>query len=241
MFELHTGRSSFLTGDIFFADAKRRSPWLNSLIAHWKLNESSGVRIDTHGGLDLADINTVASATGKIANAASFIAGNEEALVVAEGPELSMGNIDFTIAFWVWFDALAAAGLVGKWGTGSLEYLAYFDGTNIRFYVSNDGSNTVNVLNSQAIAINTWYFVVAWHDANANTINLSVNNNTPATAAHSAGVYDGSSALFLALNEEGVIYLSGRLDSLSIWKRLLTASERTQLYNSGSGLDYPFS
>lgn len=24
------------------------------------------------------------------------------------------------------------------------------------------------------------------------------------------------------------------------WKRVLTAAERTQLYNSGAGLDYPF-
>jgi len=239
---LYTAQRPYFTPDVFYHERLRRSPWLNSLIAHWKLNESSGVRADSHSGLDLAEVNTVASATGKIGSAASFIAGNEEALVVAEGPELSMGDIDFTIAFWVWFDSLAlAAGLLGKWGTGSLEYLLFFDGTNIRFYISDDGSNTANVANSQAIAINTWYLCVAWHDATANTINLSINNNTPASAAHATGVYDGASALFLGLNEEGLTYFSGRLDSVSIWKRLLTATERTQLYNAGAGLDYPFS
>ena len=96
-------------------------------------------------------------------------------------------------------------------------------------------------MNSQAIAINTWYFYVAWHDANANTINLSINNNTPATTAYSSGVHDGDAPFFLGLNEEGITYLNGRLDSVSIWKRLLTANEKTQLYNAGSGLDYPFS
>ena len=240
MFDLHTGRSSFLTGDIFFASPKRRSPLLNSLIAHWKLNESSGIRIDSHGGLDLTDINTVASAVGKIGNAASFIAGNEESLGVAEGPELSMGDIDFTIAFWVWFDSLAFTGLAGKWSTASLEYLAYFDGTNLRFHVSSDGMNNFSVVNSQSIATNTWYLYVAWHDATANTINLSINNNAPASTAHSLGVYDGTAAFLLGQNEEGGSWFDGRLDSVSIWKRLLTSTERTQLYNSGSGLDYPF-
>ena len=152
-----------------------------------------------------------------------------------------MGDIDFTVALWVWFDALTPTGLAGKWATASIEYLAYFDGTNLRFHVSNNGSNNVSVGNSQSISVSTWYFFVAWHDATANTINLSVNNNTAASAAHTTGVFNGDAALFLGRNEEGITYLSGRLDSVSIWKRLLTATERTQLYNSGNGLDYPFS
>jgi hypothetical protein len=240
MFELHTGRSPFLTGDTFISDSKRRSALLNSLIAHWKLNESSGIRIDSHGGNDLGDINTVASAAGKLGNAASFVAGNEESLSVGDNAALSMGDIDFTIALWVWFDALTGTGLAGKWATSSIEYIAYFDGTNLRFHVSNNGSNNVSVVNPQSISINTWYLFVAWHDATANTINLSINNNTPASAAHTTGVHNGNAAFFLGRNEEGLTWLSGRLDSVSIWKRLLTAAERTQLYNAGAGLDYPF-
>lgn len=240
MFELYTGRSPFLTGDVFYHDSKRRSPLLNGLISHWKLNESSGTRADSHGGLDLGDINTVGQAAGKLGNSASFIAGNEEALSVGDTPDHSMGDIDFTIALWVWFDAISSTGLAGKWATDSLEYLAYCDGTNLRFLVSDDGVSTVSVTNSQSLSTGTWYFFVAWHDASANTINLSVNNNTPASAAHSTGVYAGNASFYLGRNEEGLTYLSGRLDSVSIWKRLLTAAERTQLYNSGAGLDYPF-
>jgi len=240
MFELYTGRSSFLTGDVFYHDSKRRSPLLNSLISHWRLNESSGLRLDSHGGLDLGEINTVASAAGKIGNAASFVAGNEESLTGGPAAALTMGDMDFTIAFWVWFDALTSTGLAAKWATDSLEYMAHFNGTNLGFHVSDDGTGTNSVVNSQAIATNTWYFFIAWHDATANTINVSVNNNTPASTAHSTGVNDGNASLFLGRNEEGLTYLSGRVDSVSIWKRLLTAAERTQLYNAGVGLDYPF-
>ena len=209
-------------------------------MAHWKLNESSGTRADSHGGNDLADFNTVTSAAGKIGSAASFAAINEESLGAADNAALSMGDIDFTIALWVWFDTLDFTGLAGKWSTDSVEYLTYFDGTNLRFYVSSDGTTSTNETNSQAISTSTWYLLVAWHDATANTINLSINNGATASTAHSTGVYDGDSALYFGRNEEGLSYFSGRLDSVSIWKRLLTAAERSQLYNSGNGLDYPF-
>lgn len=240
MHRLYTTRSRYVTGDTFYRRCKRRSPLLTSLIAHWRLDESSGIRADSHAGLDLSDINTVGSAAGKLNTAASFVAANDECLSRADDPSLSVGNLDFTIAGWVWFDAITSAGLAGKWSAGSLEYIVYCDGTNLRFYVSSNGTNAFFANNTQALSTSTWYFFVAWHDAAADTINLSVNNNTAASTAHSAGVHDGSATFHLAQNEEGLTFLNGRLDSVSIWKRVLTAAERTQLYNSGSGLDYPF-
>jgi|SRR5688572_30675063 len=239
---LYTRRcgSRYLSCDDFHRAPRRRGALLNNLVAHWRLDEASGVRADAHGSNSLGDINTVGQAAGKIGNAASFVAANEESLSIADNAALSMGDIDFTIAGWVRFDTLAGAGLVGKWATDSYEYLIYFDGTNLRFHVSDDGTSNVSVVNSASISANTWYFFVAWHDAVANTLNISVNDNAAASAAHSTGVYDGAASLYFGRNEEGLTYLNGRLDAISIWKRLLTASERTQLYNSGNGLDYPF-
>ena len=241
MFELYTAHSRKLSGDIFYTRGQRRSPLLDGLISHWKLDEASGPRIDSHGGIDLGDINTVGSAAGKLGNAASFIATNEESLTTGDNAALSMGDIDFTIAMWVWFDALTGTGLAGKWGSGTVEYIAYFDGTNLRFHVSNNGTANASVVNAHAISTGTWYFFCAWHDATANTINVSVNDNTPASAAHSTGVHNGTASFYLGRNEEGLTWFTGRLDSVSIWKRVLTAAERTQLYNGGAGLDYPFS
>lgn len=240
MHNLYTSHPRRLSGDIFYTHSKRRSPLLASLIAHWRLNESSGIRGDSHAGLDLADINTVGSAAGKLNNAASFIAANEESLDAADSPALSMGNFDFTIAGWVWFDTVDSTGLAGKWSTLSLEYIVYCDGTNLRFYASSNGTNAFFVTNTHALSTSTWYFFVAWHDAAADTINLSINNNAAASAAHSLGVHDGNAGFHLGQNEEGLTYLNGRLDSVSVWKRLLSANERTQLYNAGLGLDYPF-
>ena len=234
---LHTPRPRL------FLQPRRRtvSPLLTSLIAHWRLDEASGVRSDSHRANHLTDNNTTGQAAGKVGNAALFVAANEESLSIADNADLSMGDIDFTVAGWVYFTTTAFTGLAGKWGPGPvLEYLVYFDGTNIRLHVSPNGSSNVSVTNSQAISAGTWYFFVAWHDAAANTINLSVNNNSAASLAHSGGVFNGNAAFHLGRNEEGMSWLNGRLDSVSIWKRVLTSAERTQLYNSGNGLDYPF-
>ena len=226
----------------FFQPRRRTSsPLLNALVAHWPLNEASGVRSDAHGASHLTENNTVGQAAGKLGNAAQFIAANEESLAIADNAALSMGNLDFTLAGWVYFNTLDPCGVLGKWSPGPvLEYLLHFDGTNLRFYVSPDGSSSVSITNSQAIGSGAWYWFMAWHDAGANTINLAINNNTPASLSHATGVFDGTAAFSLARNEEGLSWLDGRLDSVSVWKRILTAGERTQLYNSGNGLDYPF-
>src|SRR5437867_8148793 len=149
-------------GPQFLIAPRRGSALLSSLIAHWRLNESSGPRADVHGGNDLTDVNSVGQAAGKLGNAALFVEVNEQSLVIGDNAALSMGDIDFTIAGWVYFNSLDPTGLAGKWGPGPiLEYIVYFDGTNIRFHVSSNGSNNISVANSQSIATATWYFFVA--------------------------------------------------------------------------------
>ena len=221
--------------------AKRRSALLDDLVAHWRLEEASGTRFDAHGSNHLTDNNTVGQTTGKLGNAGLFVAANNESLSIADNAALSMGDFDFTIAGWVYLTTTDFTGLIGKWNAGGEEYLVYYDGTNLRFYVSSNGVTNASVANSQAISAATWYFFVAWHDSVGNTINLSVNDNTPASLTHTTGVINGNAAFYLGHNSEGGTWLNGRLDSVSIWKRLLTANERTQLYKSGNGLDYPFS
>src|SRR5262245_2022186 len=90
-----------LAGDDFIRAAKRRSPLLNALMAHWRLEEASGTRVDAHGGNNLGDINTVGQAAGKLGNAASFLAASEESLTIGDNAALRMGDINFTIAGWV--------------------------------------------------------------------------------------------------------------------------------------------
>lgn len=212
------------------------------LQAFWKLDEASGTRVDEWGDNDLTDVNTVTGAVGKIGNACQFTAANSERLSIVDNAALSMGDFDFSLAGWVYLDSVGVQrGIAGKYTT-VLEYQVYINTSNqIVFYVSSDGVGSTVVTNTAtALSVSTWYFVCAWHDSVANTINVSVNNGTAASVAHTTGVRNGSDPF--TLGSEGLaLYWNGRLDAWGVWKKALSASERTTLYNGGAGLETPFS
>lgn len=227
-----------------------RSSLLRGLVAYWPLDEVSGTRADISGnGLFLTDNNTVTQAAGKIGSAAAFTAANNEFFTRGDHPLLSMGDLDFTVALWAYLtDKTADRVLIGKGDAGAaatLEYMIeYFNGTDrFRWRVGDGSSNsaiaTANTLGSPATE--TWYFIVAWHDATANTINIQVNNGTVDSAAYSAGSHDNASGLWIGKEPNGGFgKMEGRIDEVAVWRRLLTAAERTALYAAGSGRRYPF-
>lgn len=217
-----------------------------ALQAWWDLEEGSGERRDAHGGNHLADINSVTQAEGVAGNAAQFTAADSEYLSVADNPALSMGDIDFTLAGWVYLDSLGTTNraLVQKFTPGGIrEYrlLYYNSGARFRFSVSPDGTAIANI-NADSLGAPTtgaWYFLVAWHDATANTINIQVNDGSVDSLAHAGGVFDGDIEFRLGRQSgNGTEYHDGRLDSVGVWKRVLTPAERTWLYNGGSGRSY---
>ena len=218
----------------------------NSLIAVWKLEETSSTRNDSKGSNHLTDNNTVASATGKLGTAADFEVANSEYLSIADNTDLSTGDIDFTFALWVQLESKTANMFFAtkQAGAGVREYNTQYNSAvdRFRFGVSNDGTATVNVdasaLGSPSTA--TWYFIVVWHDATANTINIQVNDGTVNSASHTTGVFNSTAAFTLGATGTPASYHDGLIDNVYFWKRVLTTDERTALYNSGNGKDYPF-
>lgn len=199
------------------------------------------------GGLQgwwAADLSPTTLAAGM---AAQFTAANLEYLSIADNTSLSMGDIDFTCAGWVYFDTLVGAtrnyGLIGKYTTvtNNREYLVALNtNNNLTFIVSSDGTgaNTASATDLTALSTGTWYFVVGWHDATNNLIGISVNNNNPTTTAWANGVLDSTTPFNLGNWGNNTQYHDGRMCGVGIWKRVLTAAERTALYNSGNGLTY---
>lgn len=98
----------------------------------------------------------------------------------------------------------------------------------------------------QELSINTWYFITITYNSvnnnyrlyvNANPMN-DVNNSDLATTANETGVYNiGLVDLLDGGNADG---FDGRFDESGIWGRVLSDSEIIELYNNGSGVEYPF-
>lgn len=223
-----------------------------SLISYWKLDEGSGTRDDAVGSSDLTANGTggVGAGTGKKTNAADLELSESDFLERADNADLSTGDIDFTVSAWVNMESKStgttAMTIVGKRESATVrEYDVYYTGaTADRFALNlyNSGGTgvcTVNANNFGSPSVGTWYFLVAWHDAAANTCNISVNNGTPDSAAES-GVPSDTAANFRigAVYTTEVNFFDGLIDEVGFWKKKLSSQEITDLYNSGNGNTY---
>jgi len=210
-----------------------------NLISHWKCDETSGDLLDGHGSNNLTDTNTVTGAAGKVGTARQFTAANSEYFTINDNASLSTGDIDFTIAMWIYLDSTTGdRRFFSKTDNTDSEYnLFYRNSTDRIQFDINSGSIAVagDTLGSPADA--TWYFVVAWHDSVADTVNIQINNGTVDSAA-TANVGPSDTAFALQIGRLGTAYMDGRLDEIAFWKRTLSAAERTQLYNGGNGLAF---
>lgn len=224
------------------------SSLLTGLVAYWKLDEASGTRADSVGANTLTDNNTVTQAVGKVGSAAQFTAASLESLSIVDNADVSAGDIDFTIAGWVFLDSVGATRAIAVKGSlgaiASDEYGVFVTvGNSASFFVEDQaGTHFGQATTGAALTVSTWAFVVAWHDSVANTVNCQLNNGTVASSAYTFGVKNGTNAFALgATTSGGASYMNGRIDEVGFWKRVLTVAERTSLYNAGSGVTYPFS
>lgn len=219
------------------------------LIADWKLEEASGTRLDELNGCggtgcDLTDNNTVTQAAGKQGNAGQFTRANTEYLSRADHADLSTGNISATWAVWVYLDTNTDAEmniLNQGWSGGTESYkISYTGGVGdekFTFAVSN-APNEATVTNTGVAATATWHLIIAWHDANADTINLQRNNGAVSSVSFTFGMADSGSAFHIGALNGLTSPWNGRIDEPAFWKRILTAQERSDLYAGGVGNTY---
>jgi hypothetical protein len=249
-------RTSAGTGDaISIIGGTSGSSTLNtSLVSFWKLDEASGTRSDEIGSNDLTDNATVAQVAGKLGNAADFEQDNEppvEHLSIADNSSLSTGDIDYTFAFWVnrESDDGADKTVVSKASTGALrwEYQIYYDDSSDEYDIAIYPGTNIAIARigsgvGSASATGTWDFVVAGQDATNNQAFIQINNGTRQTVALSGTSIDGTSAFLVgSFDTNGLNQWDGGIDAMGFWKKTLSLAEVSDLYNSGTGRETPFS
>lgn len=212
------------------------NPGTTNLAACWSMNEVSGSRADSSANAyTLTDNNTVASTTGKVGNAASFIRENSERLSIADNANLSGGSVDLYIAGWVRKPSFAAAqAIVGKVSGSTYEYEMYFSAAKPSMYKD---PNAVSSTWGSDLSTNTWYFVEFYHNTTADVIAVSVNRGTDVTTSTATNINDTAGAFWVGGNPSGagVEYYTGEIDELIVYRRIPTNLERNWLYNSGNG------
>src|SRR5262249_29580083 len=91
--------------------------------------------------------------------------------------------------------------------------------------------------------LSTWLFLIAWYDPADLKIRISVNNRTADVSAVTTGVQTSSLGVGVGATRPASPSnpWDGRIDECGFWQRVLSAGERTALWNGGAGITYPFS
>lgn len=197
------------------------------------------------------NIGSVTFTTGKIGNAFTFNGSNYISL-----PNNSLNSLtgDFSISMWV--------NVVNTGANQSLFSGKIYDGTNsYGIAIVNNGYNYIQICNGTSTVTSlqeassnpygTWYMVTVTRKASTGTKiyyngTLSASNTSTTnpvfhpTLANKCAI----GALDYSTSFGGVYYYCAngtKIDAVNVWNKELTGSEVTALYNSSSGLEYPFS
>lgn len=234
------------------ADIKNHTSLATSLQSYWDLEEADGTRYDLHGSSDFTQNGTggVDQETGKVGNAATFATGDSDFLS-GSGVDIS-GTTDKSVAFWIKIGTAPSSGTtyalftdyqnVGNNRAWAMTYRN--NGGTLQFYTitSDNGTATATGTLNQTLTAGTWYHVAFLYDKSAGSIQIYVNGSSAGTiSSQKTTIYNGSDPFRIgALGDGGgtAWYLDGAVDEFGVWDKLLTSSEITDLYNSGSGIAY---
>lgn len=220
----------------------RRINLVKGLVSYWTMQEASGARADSLGANNLTDVNGVGSAAGIIGNAASFVTASSQSLTHVNNSDFQVGDSDFTFAGWIYMTNVGINNtLVSKWTSALQGYYCAYQPLTPGFVFAIDNGTTANAATFSGTATaNTWYFIVASYDSTNDLIQISINNSVTQVTSQAGGVRIAATDFWIGgISGFSNYYTSGRIDEIGYWHRLLTAQERTYLYNAGAARTYP--
>jgi hypothetical protein len=221
------------------------NPGVTYLQSYWKLNETSGTRVDSDGSnpLSAQGVGYQAGRRLFIGNCADFDANNEDQLTSSDSFNLLQGG-NFPICIGLWIKPRAAATtavILAKYGATNAEYEILILNSKIRFTIrdANDANYTVDADTFGMLCNDMWYFIGAYFDSVANEIGVCVNDVWDTTPTGIYGIATTTEDFYLGTWGGQSAFYDGLMDEVFFYKnRLLTEDEWTWLYNSDYGRRY---
>lgn len=204
-------------------------------IAHWKLDEDSGIMAaDSAGGHDGALVNSPDWRVdeGQIDGALRFD-GDEDYVAVPHVDTLSLSSA-FTLSAWIQLKDLEFSSfyrIISKETPGFNDsyWLSIY---NSQLYVGVGGS----VFNSgTSVNEDQWHHVAATFDSDAGEVRMYIDGTQAQLYLTSAILTPNSAPLLIGGNWESNKYFDGLLDDVRLYDQALTADEITTLANVGGG------
>lgn len=218
-----------------------------NLVSYWKCDESG-----TSNALDAVGSNPGVSqggathGSGIIGNGlVCALSGNKYFKISDTG--LPIGAGARSISCWVNFSSLPTGGsnaIFFNYGTAGVH-------EEINFGISESSGSMLPIIDdfghattgtNLSLSLSTWYhFVMTWDGSGGYLIykNGSL-NQTVALGTTSPNTVLGGIGGLGGRGDGNNQQITGTIDEIGIWSRVLTSAEVTTLYNGGAGLQYPF-
>lgn len=214
----------------------------DNLISYYKFDSSnSNDSVSTNNGTDTSI--TYSSGNGKINNGAGFASGSSS--------KISMGNVaalyPTAVTYNLWVNATSFPNayncLIGKNGAGDTVFCTFYvksNGKLASYIVTSGGTTNIDGTNTTTLSSGTWYMLTMTYDSTSGGV-VYVNGTSDGTFAANGTINTTGSEFFLGYQQTYANrYWNGAIDEVGVWSRALTSTEVSNLYASGSGLQYPF-
>jgi len=210
---------------------------ISGLVAHYLMNDNlatTAVLDNTGAHNGTATANTSAMSTvGKTSTA--FVFTNSNYVNIGNANTFGIYN-GLSLSAWIFVadfnGAIYGTTMIGSdGGTQPVSWDAY-NGTYQRFFI-NGGAGGFFTSNT-SYSVNTWYHVAVTYDSSGNGVFYK--NGLPDGTFSGGSMPSGSASLLIGHRQNGnTIY--GKIDDFRVYDRVLSSTEITQLYNSGSGTE----
>jgi hypothetical protein len=210
----------------------------------------SGNAADATGHGNNGTVNGAVLVNDRFGNCNSAYSFNGSSyIVIPTAADVDMGaSDDFTVAFWVKTAAANANGtMLSKSTAGVSNGYQFFSDNSIAtgyctsagqlsFYTAAGTFEDACANGPIADDYTNWYFVTGVYDHLANKSYLYVNGLLQGDVGQRTGTLSTVQNLYLGCATNGSLFFKGLLDDIRIYKRMLTTTEITDLYNEPNPL-----
>lgn len=210
----------------------------DGVAAYWKSNTATSNSTHTFDSLSIFNLtfngNAQIVTLGKISETGSYD-GTQDWM---ESTAVTTGTGNWSV--FAWINTTGGRQHIIDWG----NFGAAKTGVMLYIYTDNklhmDASSTGGCGSTTSVNNGVWHHVgVVYNNTHVLCYVDGTMENAVAMTALNLGTTHGTH-LGIYGNAESDYDFTGKIDETGVWNRALSALEVTQLYNSGTGLSYPF-
>ena len=231
----------------------------DNIISYYKLDETTGTTVtDSVGNQNGTLQSNSAFGTGKINNGlvTSSDKSSNAGILFGANDSHDISQYPFTISAWfktsyntaqdnsymhIFDTQKTTTNYSGFWLSMAMGVTSVDRGKINLFYRNSSGSN-YKLTTSSTYNDGNWHFVAATISSDGD-MKLYIDNGSALTGTTASGsLFTSTKSSSIGVNVSGApndVWV-GSLDEIGLWSRELTSTEVASLYNSGAGLQYPF-